>query len=107
MSGRSALALVVVMALALAGVWTHAGLLRARSERGLAVCAAIVTATGSADLALSSGARWLRHPTSAEPAAGCAGPTCLDTDPAGLALPPPREIFSAEGERRIWRLEAP
>ena len=106
MNGRSALVVVVVAALALAGVWTHAGLLRARRERGLAVSAAIVEATGSADLSLSSGARWLRHPTSAEPAAGCSGPTCLDTDPAGLALPPPRATFGA-GERRIWAMEAP
>lgn len=56
---------------------------------------------GLSDLALSSTARWLRHPSQAEPAAGTAdGPLALDVEPAGALLRPPRAT-AARTERAI------
>ncbi len=55
---------------------------------------AFVSRTGSSELALSTTSRWLRHPSSAEPGAACQDqPPCLDVDPAGLAITPPRAWF--------------
>lgn len=46
---------------------------------------------GWADLALSSDARWLRHPSLSEPAAALQdAPGALDLDPAGALISPPR-----------------
>ena len=56
--------------------------------------AAFVQRTGSADLALSSTSRWLRHPSLAEPGAACQdGPPCIDTEPAGMAFDEARELL--------------
>ncbi len=65
---------------------------------------AFVHRTGSADLALSSTSRWLRHPSLAEPGAACQdGPPCIDTEPAGMAFDEARELqaitLTARGER--------
>lgn len=55
------------------------------------VARAIVDLVGTADLALSSNARWLRHPSQVEPWAAVADhPATLDTEPAGAVLGPPR-----------------
>lgn len=52
---------------------------------------AVVRLAGTADLALSSNARWLRHPSHVEPWAAVADqPATLDTEPAGAILGPPR-----------------
>lgn len=60
----------------------------------------LVERLGTADLALSSTSRWLRHPSLAEPGAPFAdGPASLDTDPAGAAIGAPREIFSGAASR--------
>ena len=70
---------------------------------------AFVTRTGSSDLALSTTSRWLRHPSAAEPGAACQDqPPCLDVDPGGLAIAPPRAWFEGRGalEARIERGEA-
>lgn len=49
-------------------------------------------ALGLTDLALSSTARWLRHPSQAERSAAVADtPYPLDVEPAGGILLPPRE----------------
>jgi|GEM_PF-757966 len=49
---------------------------------------------GTADLALSTTSRWLRHPSQGEPGAPFAdGPAVLDNDPAGALLGTPREAF--------------
>jgi hypothetical protein len=59
-----------------------------------------VRRTGSSELALSSTSRWLRHPALAEPGAACQDqPPCLDVDPAGLAIAPPRARGAAETAR--------
>jgi hypothetical protein len=102
---RGALALAAVLFAALAGLALDAGARRERGRPAHRVRSALVVATASADLALSSGARWLRHPIAAEPAAGCVGPTCLDVDPAGLALPPARSTFA--GGRTLFRVPPP
>ncbi len=55
---------------------------------------AIVALTGTSDLALSSSARWLRHPSQAEPGAAFSDlPGSLDVDPAGALIGPPRAIL--------------
>lgn len=52
----------------------------------------LVGALGFADLALSSGARWLRHPSQSEHTAAATDlPAALDVDPAGAMLGPPME----------------
>jgi hypothetical protein len=53
------------------------------------------------DLALSGGARWLRSPSLEEPSAAFAdGPAVMDPDPAGGAMAPPIEVWSAIETRR-------
>lgn len=84
--GLAALSLVLGLD---AAVLIHARL-RARDadERS---ARAIVGLVGTADLALSSGARWLRHPSQVEPWAAVSDhPATLDTEPAGAVLGPPR-----------------
>lgn len=65
---------------------------------------ALVDVVGLGDLALSSSARWLRHPSQAEPGAATSDvPSSLDVDPAGAIIGPPREILEVGGvavERR-------
>ncbi len=56
--------------------------------------AALVDTTRMPDLALSSSARWLRHPSLSEPGAATADlPSSLDVDPAGALIGPPTEIL--------------
>ncbi len=56
---------------------------------------AVVELVGTADLALSSSARWLRHPSQAEAGAAFADlPASLDADPAGAWIGPPIEIVA-------------
>jgi len=50
----------------------------------------------TSDLALSGGARWLRAVSLEEPGAAFAdGPASPDPDPAGAAMAPPVELWSA------------
>jgi hypothetical protein len=88
-------ALALLLALAVAALFfvaADAARLRA-ARRDLAV--PVTRALGLTDLALSSNARWLRHPTQAEPAAGTAdAPYALDIEPAGGILLPPRALHA-------------
>jgi len=70
---------------------------------------AVVSLLGFADLALSSDARWLRHPSQTEPGAAFADlPGAVDIDPAGSALGPPRAILAVGAEPlRVIPREAP
>ena len=88
-----ALALLLALATcALAFVALDAVRLRA-ARRDLSV--PVTRTLGLTDLALSSTARWLRHPTQAEPAAGTAdAPYALDVEPAGGILRPPRALHA-------------
>ena len=92
MTRLAALGLVALLfALASLGVAVDARARRAAQDD--ASIAAFVRRTGSADLALSSTSRWLRHPSLAEPGAACQdGPPCIDTEPAGMAFDPAREL---------------
>lgn len=55
---------------------------------------AVTHLLGQPDLALSSSARWLRHPSGVEPWAAVADlPAALDTEPAGGLLGPPTALF--------------
>lgn len=56
---------------------------------------AVVRLLGTADLALSSASRWLRHPSLSEPGAAFAdAPAILDADPAGALMAPPGAVLS-------------
>lgn len=86
-----ALLLAVV---ALASVGLDAARRRAERASMQARMGAIVALTGASDLALSSSARWLRHPSHAEPGAAFSDlPASLDVDPAGAWIGPPRAIL--------------
>jgi hypothetical protein len=79
--------------------------IRRRDRDGDAAALAVVAARlPSSDLALSGGARWLRAPSVEEPGAAFAdGPALPDPDPAGGAMAPPVEVWSAidrEAQRR-------
>jgi hypothetical protein len=55
----------------------------------------VVRFLGSADMALSSASRWLRHPSLSEPGAAFAdAPAILDADPAGAMIAPPRALLA-------------
>lgn len=95
-------ALAVALALcaaALTGVLLDAS--RRRVERASERShRAVVDVVGVADLALSSSARWLRHPSQTEPGAATADlPSSLDVDPAGALIGPPHEVLRAGGAR--------
>ncbi|MBX3210666.1 MAG: hypothetical protein KF850_01390 [Labilithrix sp.] len=70
---------------------------RRAEEPALALVAARLP---SSDLALSGGARWLRAASLEEPGAAFAdGPAVPDPDPAGGAMAPPVEVWSAVADR--------
>jgi hypothetical protein len=79
-----AVALVLVSLLSLAMLFDAR---RRRENVDRSEVAAWIHATGDADLFLSSGSRWLRHPHTTEPnAASADAPDGLDVDPAGMAV---------------------
>ncbi|HJK99628.1 MAG TPA: hypothetical protein RMF84_20540 [Polyangiaceae bacterium LLY-WYZ-14_1] len=83
----------LVLALGLVGA--HAAAARRRWAQEAAAREAALRFLPSADLALSSTSRWLRHPALAEPGAPFAdAPALLDPDPAGALLAPPRSAFA-------------
>jgi hypothetical protein len=89
---RRALVVATVLLSALLGVLLDARLRATRSER----LAAVARLTGLPDLALSSSARWLRHPSQAEPGAPFSDvPAGLDVDPAGALIGPPHPVVEA------------
>lgn len=88
----------MLCALVLAGVCAHAQWARGQDEEGRRARLEVVQLTGLAELALSSNARWLRHPSQVEPAAALSdAPGALDVDPAGVGTAPPS--FPGEGVR--------
>ena len=101
---RALLAAASACALVLAGVLLDAGRRREARAADAARHRALVDVVGLGDLALSSSARWLRHPSQTEPGAATSdAPSSLDVDPAGAIIGPPREILSVGGvtmERR-------
>lgn len=96
---RALIAVSIAIALALGALAMDAARLRDADGEGRALRAALASRVGLADLALSSDARWLRHPSQAEPAAAISdAPGALDVDPAGAWIAAPREVL-AEGAR--------
>lgn len=86
---RSAVVLVSACAVLCAGVLLDAA--RRRHAVREATARAVVAVVGLPDLALSSTARWLRHPSQVEPWAAVSDlPASLDTEPAGAVIGPPR-----------------
>lgn len=64
----------------------------------------MVRLLGTADMALSSSSRWLRHPSLSEPGAPFAdGPAILDVDPAGAMIGPPLGVSSGKSDGFIKR----
>jgi hypothetical protein len=71
---------------------------RSRQRRSLPEVRAAVRLLGTADMALSSASRWLRHPSLSEPGAAFAdAPAILDADPAGALIAPPHVLWSGPG----------
>ncbi len=94
---RFALGVTALAALGAVVCSMHAmGAARAQAgKRG--VVAALGARMPTSDLALSGGARWLRAPGLEDPYAAFAdGPAAHDPDPAGAAIPPPREVYFPE-----------
>lgn len=93
----------IALVLALGSIALDASARRAAEQPARAARRALAARIGLADLALSSGARWLRHPSQVEPAAPLAdAPGALDVDPAGAWVGVPRPIV-AHGA--TWRVE--
>ncbi|AKF04640.1 hypothetical protein [Sandaracinus amylolyticus] len=97
-------AALTVLALMIAGVVIDAVRRRADDAAGRAQRVALARTIGLPDLALSSGARWLRHPSQVEPAGALSdAPGALDVDPAGAWIAPPREVLRAGATGRLER----
>lgn len=91
-----AVALVVSPALVIAGLAYDAHARRAAKASDASAIDALARRLPTSDLALSGGARWLRAVSLEEPGAAFAdGPASPDPDPAGAAMAPPIELWSA------------
>jgi len=96
-----AVALVVSPALVVAGLAYDANARRAAKANDAAAIDALARRLPTSDLALSGGARWLRAISLEEPGAAFAdGPASPDPDPAGAAMAPPVELWSASTRQR-------
>ena len=96
-----ALALVVSPALVVAGLAYDAHARRAAKASEAPAIDALARRLPTSDLALSGGARWLRAISLEEPGAAFAdGPASPDPDPAGAAMAPPVELWSAVARGR-------
>jgi hypothetical protein len=85
-----------IEALVLAALWLHAGARVRQREADRPAIAAVTRLMPGADLSLAGPARHLRFPSIEEPGAAFAdAPASFDTDPAGGALAPPTEVYSA------------
>ena len=103
---RYLLAACVLATIACAAVGFDAHVRRQREAGRIERTRAVVALLGFGDLALSSGARWLRHPSQTEPGAPFADlPGAVDIDPAGAALGPPLPVLEvgARGLRVMHR----
>jgi len=100
---------LLVLALGTAAMLADASSRRAAQGRRAAEVEAAVRLLGTADLALSSASRWLRHPSLSEPGAAFAdAPALLDADPAGALIGPPFEVSGpgaggTAGRTMPWR----
>jgi hypothetical protein len=96
-----ALALVVSPVLVIGGLGYDAHARRAAKEGDAAAISTLARRLPTSDLALSGGARWLRNVSLEEPGAAFAdGPASPDPDPAGGAMAPPVEVWTASAPAR-------
>jgi hypothetical protein len=95
-AARIALALVASPLLVIAGLAYDAEARRAQKATETDAIDRLARRLPTSDLALSGGARWLRSISLEEPGAAFAdGPALPDPDPAGAAMAPPIELWSA------------
>lgn len=93
---RIATILVLSPVLVITGLAYDAHARRAAARGDAAAIDAVARRLPTSDLALSGGARWLRAISLEEPGAAFAdGPALPDPDPAGAAMAPPIELWSA------------
>jgi hypothetical protein len=86
---------VLVLMLATVGLAVDGARRRSAQLRGQREVEAIVRLLGTADMALSSASRWLRHPSLSEPGAAFSdGPAILDVDPAGALIAPALPVMA-------------
>jgi hypothetical protein len=98
---RIATILVLSPVLVITGLAYDAHARRAAAVHDVAAIDAVASRLPTSDLALSGGARWLRAISLEEPGAAFAdGPALPDPDPAGAAMAPPVELWSATGINR-------
>jgi hypothetical protein len=100
--GRGALSLGVLGAVfgALVLCGTHAASARRGRDVERASLVRTVSALPWGDLSLAGGGRHLRFPSLEEPwAAFTDAPAMLDADPAGGAIAPPRDVWTAHARR--------
>lgn len=96
---RMLIAISLAFLIALAASVADAARRRSADREGRELRAMLAAQVGWADLALSSHARWLRHPSLAEPGAAFSDiPGGFDVDPAGAFIAPPREVL-VNGDR--------
>jgi hypothetical protein len=94
---RAALGLVLVLPASIALIGIDADARRRTRSADQPAIDALAPYLPASDLALSGGARWLRFPSLEEPGAAFQdGPALPDPDPAGGAMAPPTEVWSAE-----------
>lgn len=93
---RIAVALVVSPLLVIVGLGYDAHARRGTKDAEAGSIDALARRLPTSDLALSGGARWLRSVSLEEPGAAFAdGPATPDPDPAGAAMAPPIELWTA------------
>jgi hypothetical protein len=96
MNRRWPLICLGIEALVLAALLLHAHARGERREADQPAISAVTRLMPGADLSLAGAARHLRFPSIEEPGAAFAdAPASFDTDPAGGALAPPSEVYSA------------
>jgi hypothetical protein len=89
-----------------AGITLDAAWQRARHRQTEPEIRAVVRLLGTADMALSSASRWLRHPSLSEPGAAFAdAPAILDADPAGAMIAPPRTVLAGSLQEPVVALK--
>jgi hypothetical protein len=97
--------LVIALVAGGVGIALDAARQRVRHRQTEPEIRAVVRLLGTADMALSSASRWLRHPSLSEPGAAFAdAPAILDADPAGAFIAPPRTVLAGSLKEPLVRL---
>jgi hypothetical protein len=96
-----AVLLLLALPAAVAAISVDASVRRRARDRDQGAIRAVVARLPSSDLAFSGGPPWLRFPSLAEPGAAFQDGLALpDSDPAGAAIAPPREVWAREAWAR-------